>query len=414
MPWRVAYVRLQGLLADEAGGRPAVVVEAARVLDCGPAAFHAGVRPGQRLRAARLACPEAEVRVHDPLRARERVEAFLRTLADATPRVEPDAPLAAFAAFDVGPRRGERELLAELEALAGRLVPACGYRLEVGLAPNRLLARVAAELLRDPRLPCPLETRRLPAPAGEALLLAVPPERAASLLAPLPVSLLWPLAPETRERLAGLGLARIGDVAALPDEALRAVLPADAALEAVRLARGEDARPVAPRYPPPLRRAARRFLEPVADAEAWRAVLAGLAAELAADLQRRGEAARELWLFLEGEDGCAARVRTFARPEAAASALRSAAWRLLEREPVPGGLEAVTLEARRLEVAPARQARLWDDPVAERRAAQRDVADLLERMALRVPARLLRPGRELDCPRRERLLACWDPLRAGP
>jgi DNA polymerase IV len=102
-----------------------------------------------------------------------------------------------------------------------------GVTVSVGLAPNRLLAKIAAE--RDK-------------PRGFAVIGAA---EAASLLAPESVTLLPGVGPAMARRLAAAGFTRLGQLAALePLEAARRFGEDGPALAA--RARGEDARPVVP------------------------------------------------------------------------------------------------------------------------------------------------------------------------
>jgi DNA polymerase IV len=97
----------------------------------------------------------------------------------------------------------------------------------VGLAPNRLLAKIAAE--RDK-------------PRGFAVIGAA---EAASLLAPEPVTLLPGVGPALARRLEAAGFTRLGQLAALsPTEAARRFGEDGPSLAA--RARGEDARAVSP------------------------------------------------------------------------------------------------------------------------------------------------------------------------
>src|SRR2546428_5691537 len=71
----------------------------------------------------------------------------------------------------------------------------CGLVLSVGLATNKLCAKVASDLRK---------------PDG---LVVVPPGDEESFLAPLPLERLWGVGPKTRDLLAGWGLRTIGDLA---------------------------------------------------------------------------------------------------------------------------------------------------------------------------------------------------------
>ncbi len=99
-----------------------------------------------------------------------------------------------------------------------------GVTVSVGLAPNRLLAKLAAG--RDK-------------PRGFAVL----GDEAATVLAPEPVGILPGVGPALERRLAALGLTRVGQLQALDARTAQRLL-GDEGFGLVRRARGEDTRPV--------------------------------------------------------------------------------------------------------------------------------------------------------------------------
>jgi len=102
-----------------------------------------------------------------------------------------------------------------------------GLALSVGIAPVKMVAKIATDLAKPDGL-------RMVA-AGEVR----------SFLAPLPVGRIWGVGRVGLQRMEALGIATIGDLAATSDEHLRATLGAFG-VGLARLARGEDERDVEP------------------------------------------------------------------------------------------------------------------------------------------------------------------------
>lgn len=98
----------------------------------------------------------------------------------------------------------------------------------LGVATCKVVAKVASD--RDK-------------PGGVTV---VPPGEEAAFLAPLPLRALPGVGPRTDQRLRAAGLATIGDLAALDDDALDALSSGRHAHDLRRRARGIDPRPVAP------------------------------------------------------------------------------------------------------------------------------------------------------------------------
>jgi DNA polymerase-4 len=114
-----------------------------------------------------------------------------------------------------------------LARFARQVEQAVGVTVSVGLAPNRLLAKIAAG--RDK-------------PRGFAVIGAA---EARSLLAPEPVRLLPGIGPALARRLAGQGITLLGHLQALSErDAVRRL--GDDGPSLVRRARGEDARRIDP------------------------------------------------------------------------------------------------------------------------------------------------------------------------
>jgi DNA polymerase-4 len=84
-----------------------------------------------------------------------------------------------------------------------RVLDEVGLVVSVGVATNKLCAKVASDLRKPDAL------------------VVVPPGEEAAFLAPLPVSRLWGVGPQSRQALADYGVTTIGQLAALADGTLR-------------------------------------------------------------------------------------------------------------------------------------------------------------------------------------------------
>jgi DNA polymerase-4 len=161
-----------------------------------------GVHSAMPLRTAHRLCPHGVFLPGHFDRYRELSRQVMRIFASYTPLVEPISLDEAF--MDVTASRaafGDGETIAR--QLKQRVLDEAGLVVSVGVATNKLCAKVASDL-RKP----------------DALVI-VPPGEEAAFLAPLPVSRLWGVGPQTRQTLADYGVTSIGQLAALPEGTLR-------------------------------------------------------------------------------------------------------------------------------------------------------------------------------------------------
>jgi len=287
---------------------------------------------------------------------------------------------------------------------------AAGLEGRVGIASNRFVARTAAAFGSSP--PAPSE----PDPEGRAspgaLRLApsrgarsgraeadrariVDPGDEARFLAPLPIEAL-PAAPEELEALAMVGLRRLGEVAAIPPEALAERLGERGPLLA-RLCRGVDPTPLEPARPAAIEAIEVAF-DPPAEALPGPGPLDGLLDALHDRLSRRGLACRRLRLTLAFETAPAADVDIGA---AEATADRETLAVLLRERlaglALPDRLSGLRLEA--AETAPAREQEpgLFDGAERRTEPLARTLARLALVLARRAPG-ARRPARRPPAP----------------
>lgn len=218
------YASVEQRDAPALRGRP-VIVGGGVVLAASYEAKARGVRTAMGGRQARELCPEAVVvppRMDVYSRASRDVFAIFR---DTTPLVEGISIDEAF--LEVG---GLRRLAGSPEQVAVRLRERVraevGLAISVGVARTKFLAKVASAVSK---------------PDG---LLIVEPEREHAFLLPLPVERLWGVGAATAEKLHGLGIHTVGELADLEEATAERLLGKASGAHLHALARLRDPRPV--------------------------------------------------------------------------------------------------------------------------------------------------------------------------
>ena len=184
-----------------------------------------GVHSAMPLRTAGRRCPDGVFLPGRPDRYREISERIMRIFADYTPLVEPISLDEAF--LDVSASAaalGDGETIAR--RIKDRVLDEIGLVVSIGVATNKLCAKVASDLRKPDAL------------------VVVPPGGEADFLAPLPIGRLWGVGPQAQAALADYGVVTIGQLAALAPGTLHRRFGRHGDDLAAR-ARGEDRSPVA-------------------------------------------------------------------------------------------------------------------------------------------------------------------------
>ncbi|MFQ3622441.1 MAG: DNA polymerase IV [Acetobacteraceae bacterium] len=350
------------------GGRRGVVTAACYV------ARRFGVRSAMPMFKALRACPEAVV-IRPDMAKYAAVGRELRGLMQAlTPLVEPlsiDEAVLDLSGTEALHGAPPAVVLARFARDVERRLR---LTVSVGLAPNRLLAKMAAERGK---------------PRGYSVIGAA---EAAATLAPMPVAALPGIGPKAAARLAARGVATLGALAAL-DSATAAARLGPHGPDLVALARGEDRRPVVPDRAPKSVSTETTFATDLCGLAALEAALWPLAESLSSRLKAKGVAAAGVVLKLK-TDRFVLRIRhaRLAGPTQLAETLFEAARPLLAREAAEGRFRLIGIGAEPL--APADQADLGDlaDPDAARRVARERA---IEAVRARFGRDALRRGRGL-------------------
>ena len=221
------FVSVELLRRPELRGRPVIVATgtdpAARgvVMAASYEARRFGVGSAMPLATARSRCPEAVLLDRDMAlyrRASSRVMEVLRRFSDRLEVAGLDEAYLDLTGSPT-PKARARQMKRDVQAETGLIC-------SVGLAPNKLLAKIASDLDK---------------PDGFCVLW---PDRILELVGDRPATLIPGVGPRTAERLAGAGIRTVAELASAKDGVLESALGPRLGHELRGRARGRDERPV--------------------------------------------------------------------------------------------------------------------------------------------------------------------------
>ena len=216
------YASVEQLLDPRLRGRP-IAVGGGVVLAASYEARAFGVRGGMPGRRAKQLCPDL-VFVGGHFDEYQRLgDAAIAVLGDFTPDIERVSIDEAFA--DVA---GCTHLFGSPETIArtvrARVRSELGLPISIGVARTKHLAKIASQVAK---------------PDG---LVVVDPATELEFLHPLPVGFMWGVGPATEARLAGIGVATIGQLAAHSPQAVQRLLGGAVGAKLTALAWNRDPR----------------------------------------------------------------------------------------------------------------------------------------------------------------------------
>jgi DNA polymerase-4 len=338
-----------------------------------------GVQSAMPLRTAGRRCPHGVFLPGRPDRYRELSRKVMAIFADYTPLIEPISLDEAF--LDVSASTtafGDGETIAR--RIKDRVLDEIGLVVSVGVATNKLCAKVASDL-RKP----------------DALVVVAPGEEAA-FLAPLPIRRLWGVGPQSQAALADYGVTTIGQLAAMPPGTLQRRFGRHGDDLAAR-ARGIDPSRVASLQTPKSIGHEHTFNHDTIDVRKLEATLLDVAESVASRLRRHELAAGSVQLKLRYEGfETLTRQAPLPRQTRESEPLYEAALQLLRRTLVEGrGVRLIGLTA--INLADSQQLTLFDASARTDRLTH-SIDAVRERFGDRAitRARLLtdRPSRRFD------------------
>src|SRR3954453_570690 len=314
-------------------GRPVIVggfgprgVVAAASYEAG--AF--GVYSATPMVRARRACPDGVFLAPRFDRYRDASIEIMAILKSFTPLVEPISLDEAF--LDVeGSRRIHGTGPEIAVAIRSRVKADTGLNASVGGATTKMLAKLASDLCK---------------PDG---LLVVKPGTELDLLHPLGVRRLWGVGPATERKLTELGIATMGDLAALPEETLVLTLGRASGHHLHDLAWNRDERAVVADQEVKSIGHEETFPVDLHDHAALDHRLVGLADGVASRLRAAGVTARTIQLKVRfGDFTTVTRSRTLPEPTDLAADLRRVAGELLHALDVGPGVRLLGISGQQL------------------------------------------------------------------
>jgi DNA polymerase-4 len=286
-----------------------------------------GVHSGMGLMKAAALAPEAVLLPVDFEEYRRYSRRFKAAVAELAPVIEDrgvdeiyldltDLP-GAQDAVGHDPLGGARALALEIKNNVRRTT---GLTCSIGLAPNKLLAKICSDLDK---------------PDGLTVVMA---EDVPARIWPLPVRRINGIGPKAGERLAALGITTIGELAATPPQRLLEHFGAHQGAWLHAAAHGRDDRPVVTHSEPVSMSRETTFdrdLHPRNDRAELGEIFTRLAQQVGEDLRRKGYVGRTIGIKLRFDDfRTVTRDHTIAVPTDDGAVIRRAAGECLKRVPL--------------------------------------------------------------------------------
>lgn len=269
-----------------------------------------GVHSGMPFRTARRLCPDAIYLPTDFAEYSRWSRVFKAAMCEVSPLFEDRGIDEAYLDISANPEPSE-ELGRNLKA---RILADTGMTCSIGIAPNKLIAKIASDLEK---------------PDGLTILSV---EDVPQRIWPLPARKIPGVGPKAEQKLAALGIHTIGELAAAPLVRLARSFGNSMARFMHEAANGRHDTPVVTAREPKSRSRETTFQEDIADARVLEDVLLKLSARVAEDLRARGYVGRTVGIKLRFADfQTLTRDRTLAEPTAEDAVIAEAALECLRR-----------------------------------------------------------------------------------
>jgi DNA polymerase-4 len=269
-----------------------------------------GVHSGMPFRTAQRLCPHAVYLPTDFAEYARWSKVFKAAMREVSPLFEDRGIDEAY--LDISALTASSETIGgELKA---RILRDTGMTCSIGIAPNKLIAKIASDLDK---------------PDGLTILNA---EDIARRIWPLAARKIPGIGPKAEERLQAMGIRTIGELAAASEVRLAKRFGTSMALFMHAAAHGKHDSPVVTERTPKSRSRETTFQDDIDDREVIAQTLAQLSARVADDLRARGYVGRTVGIKLRFADfETVTRDRTLSEPTSDAAVIGSAACECLKR-----------------------------------------------------------------------------------
>lgn len=357
------FVSVELLKRPDLRGKPVLVGGTAGRGVVSAASYEArryGVNSAMPMSLALQRCPNAVVLRGDYASYTEYSRRVMNIFEEVTPLVEKLSIDEAF--LDVSGARRLHGSPAEIAwRLRRRVHDETGLTCSVGVAATKFVAKVASSRAK---------------PDG---MLVVPADRTLEFLHPLPVSALWGVGKVTEESLTRIGLRTVGDVAAMPGDALQRALGPALAAKLAHLSMGIDARDVVTGREEKSIGHEVTFGYDLTDLEQLRRELLRLSDDVAVRLRRAGVVGRTVVLKLRyGDFRTVTRSRTLGEPTDVARRIYDEASAALG-ELAGDGARIRLIGVRAEQLRPSGSGAMLWDPDEEWREAERTIDEVTAR-----------------------------------
>ncbi|MFB9309522.1 DNA polymerase-4 [Agromyces hippuratus] len=357
------FVSVELLKRPDLRGKPVLVGGTAGRGVVSAASYEArryGVNSAMPMSLALQRCPNAVVLRGDYASYTHYSSRVMQIFEEVTPLVEKLSIDEAF--LDVSGARRLHGSPAEIAwGLRRRVRDETGLTCSVGVAATKFVAKVASSRAK---------------PDG---MLVVPADRALEFLHPLPVSALWGVGKVTEESLTRIGLRTVGDVAAMPADALARALGPALAAKLGHLSMGVDARDVVIGREEKSIGHEVTFGYDLTDLDQLRRELLRLSDDVAVRLRRAGVVGRTVVLKLRyGDFRTVTRSRTLGEPTDVARRIYDEASAALG-ELAGDGARIRLIGVRAEQLRPSGSGAMLWDPDEEWREAERTIDEVTAR-----------------------------------